>query len=272
MNKEILEQERVYRPTGFEDLDETIEFEEEQVDDTSFENDSIEDSDSEESNKFITLFKSINPKILVVGVIVIMILFIIAVFVGKKSLEEKKEQELQEHADAIISGEQVTVEEVFAYTQAEIEALRLAGYTGVEIDDYEFEEVDAQSLIKAAEEARKAQHEAEIVPYLNSASDEFKVLRSNTWVGLEEFDIPEDKETWQYYIETYNVDYQKVAAAGMQCFVKFYLPDGNVGFFTLSPDRYISIADSGNMVIRVKYCAMSNGIQVITDVEEVLVE
>lgn len=269
MDNSMLEQERVYKPTGFEDLEDSTNIED--LDDNKQETDDMGESPVE-GNKFITLLKTINPKILLIVGIAIVGIFIVAVFVGKKNLEKQKEQELLNRADEIISGEQVIVEEVFAYTAEEIEDLRLAGYTGVEIDDFEFEEIDAQSLIKSAEEARKAKYEAEIVPYLNSASDEFKYLESNTWVGLEKFDIPDDKENWQYYIETYNVDYQKVAAAGMQCFIKFYLPDGNVGFFMMSPDRYVSLADSGNMVIRVKYCAMSNGINVITNVEEILVE
>lgn len=258
-NEEILTQEREFKPTGgFEDWED--EANEEGGDDKQ--PDTADDFGEAKKSKF-------SPQILVplgiVGVVVIIVLFIVVSGLFKK----KPAEEDYSHLDEMLTPD---AEETFMYTAQELQDLRDAGYTGNEIEDYQFAEIDAEYLIEEAAASRKAQYESEIVPYFEAASDEFKSLLRRTWVGMDEFEIPEgDSDTWTYIVGKFNVDYEKIGARGLQCFIKIYLEDESEGFMTLPPDRYTAIADSGNMIVELKQCIMSNNIKVIVEAKEVMV-
>ena len=250
-NEDIMKQEREYKPSNYAD-----EFEDDDDDD--------DDTNEEVTAESLTKKQGMN-KIVLFGIagVVGIILIIIAI---SSSAKKKQAEADAAHADELLEPYS---EEVFSYTPEEVEALRENGYTGYEIDDFEFDEVDAASLIQAAEEKRKAKYEAELVPYLDSASEEFKSLKSKTWLCLDEFEIGEDPSQWEYHTENFNVDYEKITASGMQCFIKFYLADGGIGFLAIKPDRYAEIDPSGNMVLKINYVVMENGNRVIIDAQEV---
>lgn len=256
-DKRPVRQERFFDPT--EDMKEDFGLGEEKDDEKVDETQEVKD----EPAKGVDI-KKLAP-IVIAGVIVIIVFIVLL----SKTISDKKQVELEEHADELLSTEEV---EIFQYTVDEVEALRNAGYTGYEIDDFEFNEMDAESLIKEAEEKRKAIYETEIVPYLDAASDEFKDLKNKTWLCLDNFEIPSDPESWKYEQNNYNVDYEKIASCGMQCFIKFYMPDGSIGFTTVSPERYMTLDDKGNLVLNIRYCVMSNGNRVIVDAYEVNID
>lgn len=255
----ILTQEREFKPTeGFEDW--VDEEEAEQLSDQS-----SHDAENQTSGNG----SSINMQILIPLIIVGVVIMILLVVILGKNFKKKPTEEDYQHLDDMLSSD---VEETFRYETWEIEALRKAGYTGYEIEDYQFAEIDAEYLIEDAAEQRKAQYEAEIVPYLEASSDEFKNLMNKTWVGMDEFEINgEDAETWSYVVGKYNVDYEKIGARGMQCFIKLYFDDGSSAFITLPPDRYAAIAQKGNMLVELKECIMSNGMHVIVEAKEVAI-
>ena len=267
-SRKPIRQERHFQPTG--DIKDDFDFEDDEVvsEDTASDSSDSEDKDPDE----IEMKKKLDIKKLLPIILAVAVLFLIVVIVLSKSMKDKKQQELEEHADELLEPDTAMEEELFQYTDDEVEALREAGYTGYEIDDFEFNEVDAQSLINEAAEKRKAMYEQELVPYLDSASEEFKDLKNKTWLCLDNFEIPSDTESWQYEQENYNVDYEKIGSRGLQCFIKFYLEDGGVGFTTVTPERYVTLADKGNMVLNIKYCIMSNGNKVIVSAEEVRIE
>lgn len=262
-NEDILQQDREYNPT--DDFDDLLDDDDVPLDD----NDEPEHKDGEDVERKKLVF---NPKILAVVAIIGAVLLIVAIAIGTKK-GSKSDVITDEEVAEIASTEDVFVD-MFAYTDEEVEALRQAGYTGYEIEDNEFNEIPAETLITEAEEQRKALYEKELVPYLDSASDEFKMLKSKTWLGLDEIEIPEgtDSSNLTYVTSQVNADYEKIGSRGMQCFIHYFMADGNEGFMTLAPDRYIAINESGNMVIRITYCTLSNGIRVITKAEEVIVE
>lgn len=182
----------------------------------------------------------------------------------------------------IFSGKEKTVEEtipewmteeytdfVFEYTNQEKEALRLAGYTGREIEEFEFLEKDANTLVEKAAEDRKKQYEKEILPYFNAASDEFKELWENSWLGQADLVYDQDTTQYAYYYEVMNVDYVKLPAKGHQLFIKFFLENGDAVFMTVTPERYLTLKDSGNIVIKVSYTQTADGKRIITDTKEI---
>lgn len=262
-NDEILYQERKYDPIG-------------DIGDLSENTDIVEEDEPKhkDGDDVIRPKSSNNLKMLVpIGIIGFVIIVVVVVIAMSKKSSDKPSEEDYEHLDEMLASTDYYVE-MFSYTDEEIEALRQAGYTGYEIEDNEFNEVPAEELLNEAAEQRKALYEKEIVPYLDAASDEFKELQDKTWLALDEFEIPEDlnENNISYVTSNVNVDYVKIGTLGMQCFIKYRMANGNVGFMTMTPDRYKAIDYSGNMVLNITYCTLSNGIDVITSAREVIVE
>lgn len=214
-------------------------------------------------------FKGLMQKPMVllgIGLAVVVVLVTVVVF-GSVSAKKKAEEDWQ-HAEDLLEEEETYV---FTYDADEIYDLRLAGYTGFEIDEFQEDERDVQELVKAAEAARYARYEEEILPYFNSASDEFKLLWRDTWVGQDDFDLDYSKEYYDYVIDTVNVDYEKLPPKGHQLFIKYFLKhDSNACFMTVTPERYAELDSSGNIVLKIEYAITDDGTKVITDAYEVI--
>lgn len=158
----------------------------------------------------------------------------------------------------------------FEYTVEEVALLRLNGYTGNEIETYEAARVDASELIEEAQVARQIQYEQEIEPYMDSASEEFKELRDSTWLGLDALEVDEDTSKYTRYVEKHNVDYVKVEPRGSQLILKLEMQSGRELFMFVSPEQYVRLRDSGNIVVSIEYIRMGNGEIVVTKIEEIL--
>lgn len=157
----------------------------------------------------------------------------------------------------------------YYYSNDEIYSLREHGYTGWEIDSYAEECVPAEELIEQAKRDRQAIYDAEIKVLFDSASPEYLELMNSTWLGLEKFEVSGDTGGYSYYSNTFNVDYEKIEAHGMQLFIKLYLEEfDNYVFMQMEPDRYVKLKDSGNIVVQVDYIEMSNGNKVVIKVKE----
>lgn len=201
--------------------------------------------------------------IIIGAVIVSIILVVVIVFV---SLGGKSKQSVENEGPADFLNEE---EIVFEYTLSEISELRLAGYTGDEIEAFQFEERDADELIEKARDERQQQYEREIKPFYEGASDEFKELWNNSWVGQKDLVYDSNVEAFSYYTETMNVDYVRLPAKGHQLFIKFYLENGDACFMTVTPERYAKLKESGNIVLNIEYTQTGDGKRIITSIREV---
>ena len=229
-----------------------------------------DDSDSRSLDERVTKQKSakLNPKILIAAITGAALLLVVC-SVGGLSMKKAKEEEAARHAEELLQEEE---EQSFSYTAEEKEALRLVGYTGDEIETFEFEQKDAQSIVDEAEEARQEKYEEEVKPFFDGASEEFKELYDDTWYGQKEIQVDEDTSSYGYYNKNLNVDYEKLPPRGHQLFIKLYLRNGDAVFMTVTPERYLELPDSGNMVVAMKYTKLGNGTSIITGMEEIITD
>lgn len=205
-------------------------------------------------------------KKLLIGVGIGVVVIGIGLFLGITGAEKKRQEEL-ERAEALLQEQE---EVVFKYTSEEIEALREVGFTGYEIEEFEFMEYDAMTIVEEEKAKRQAALDAEILPYFDKMSDEFKELYSKTWVGQPDVEVGSDLTNFSYRQENLNLDYEKLPARGHQLFLKVYINANNVFFMDVTPERWNTLKDSGNIVVQVSYTIMDNGSYIITDVQEIV--
>lgn len=203
-----------------------------------------------------------NKKLLLIGGAVVALLLVL--LVGMFLLNLKKEND-----EAYLASLENTEELEFKYAMEEVLELRLAGYTGGEIEMFEQEELSAEDKIQESINARKQKYDAEIKPYLDGASPEFLELKSNTWVGGKPFTYNQDDTMYNYFTYNLNADYEKIPPHGHQLFIKFYLGNGAAAFMDVTPERYAELASEGNIVVSVTYTDDGAGAKIITDIQEI---
>ncbi len=189
---------------------------------------------------------------------------VIAIVGMSMYLTQRKEKVQNDWVDSI--GE---VDSEFTYSDSEVELLRLNGYTGYEIEEYAALGYPADSLVEEAEAERESLLAEEYADLLDSASPEYQELRNKTWLGQKEFPIDEGTEPLTKYTQNMNLDYEKVTASGYQLWLKLYVKEDLAVFMTVSPDRWNSLSDSGNIVVQLEYVKMENGYIVITNITEI---
>lgn len=209
--------------------------------------------------------KDKNPMMMKAIVFGIAALVGVIVIVGMSMyLTQRKEKVQNDWVDSI-GG----VDSEFTYSDSEVELLRLNGYTGYEIEEYAALGYPADSLVEEAEAERESLLAEEYADLLDSASPEYQELRNKTWLGQKEFPIDEGTEPLTKYTQNMNLDYEKVTASGYQLWLKLYVKEDLAVFMTVSPDRWNSLSDSGNIVVQLEYVKMENGYIVITNITEI---
>ena len=212
-------------------------------------------SDSEDKNPMMM-------KAIVFGIAALV--GIIAIVGMSMYLTQRKENVQNDWVDSLDE-----VDSEFAYSDSEVELLRLNGYTGYEIEEYAALGYPADGLVEEAEAERESLLAEEYADLLDSASPEYQELRNKTWLGQKEFPIDEGTEPLTKYTQNMNLDYEKVTASGYQLWLKLYVKEDLAVFMTVSPDRWNSLADSGNIVVQLEYVRMENGYIVITNITEI---
>lgn len=205
--------------------------------------------------------------IIIAGIIITVLIAVIGAFAIKKNNDK--------HAEELLAMLEAEEEPDFMYSPDEIETLRTNGYTGKEIEQFELDGIPASRKVEEAELARKALYDAEIEPYLDGASDKFNELLEYTWLYGPDltYDVNQADTTWYRKNMTLNLDYDKVPAKGIQCFVRLTLKqrtDENEPiymFMMIDPIRYSEIPQSGNIVVYVEYFVTDQG-TIITKLEE----
>ncbi len=163
-------------------------------------------------------------------------------------------------------------QEQFLYTPQEVDALRTAGYTGTEIEEYQTAQTPAQDLIDIAEARRDAWIKDSVVPLYDMASDEYKHQTSQTWLTLpQRTDAAEWTMISAYYTERKNLDYEKIDIYGNQLFIKVYLDDSaheDWFFLCVTPDEWNKLSDQGNVIVNYTYCTHLVGDDYMSAVED----
>lgn len=162
--------------------------------------------------------------------------------------------------------------ETFLYTPQEIDALRTAGYTGTEIEEYQSAGTSAQSLIDIAEAKRDAWIKDAISPLYDMASDEYKYQISQTWLTLpQRTDATEWTMIGSMYTERKNLDYEKIDVYGNQLFIKVYLDDNTHEdwfFLCVTPEEWNALSDRGNVIVSYTYWTHLVGDDYFSSVED----
>lgn len=207
--------------------------------------------------------KKINPLIFLIsgGVILIVIgFFVINNYYTKYQKEKEMEEQLAAYEEP---------PPPFKYSAEEREEFRVWGFTADDIEKFEAEERNPAEIIQDVKDKQDKAIAELFEPYKDSESEEFKELKKNTWVGGE--DIPEEVLSMPYseYFGTYNCDYRKIPAKGTQLYVKIYIFElKQAAFFTVTPERYAQLKETGNIVVYVTFNKYDDGRIIITKLEE----
>lgn len=254
IDEEILTQGSTYQPKGDkveEDNDEDI----------------LDSSNNGNQQKKITDTGIGGKAILIIGGLILIILIgAVGVFAVKKSNDK--------HAEELLA--QLEAEDPpFTYTGEQLKQLRTQGFTGDEIEQFQIDEIPFESKMEEAEADKKAKYDKDIKPYLDGASDEFNQLLEQTWLYGPDltYDVNQADTTWYRKNMTLNLDYDKIPAKGIQCFVRLTLKERTEEnepiymFMMIDPIRYAELPQSGNIVVYVEYYVTDQG-TVITHLEE----
>lgn len=157
---------------------------------------------------------------------------------------------------------------VFSYSEEELSQLRAWGYTASEIEEFQSNEESASAKIAQAKQERQAALDS----LNNPNSPEYQALINQTWIGEPDMTLPAadtdylSEVTWA--VKTENLDYDKVPARGTNLFLKVYLENDRVHFMQVPFERYISLPDSGNIVVSYQEVLWNNTV-VVQDMTEV---
>lgn len=203
--------------------------------------------------------KKTNPTIAIVIVGVVILLGVLLLLFTKKPEESIEDPTTVE--DPVDNDDLVWIDPGVtynAYTADEVAALRAAGYTGDEIEQFAASGVLSSDKIKEAEAARDAFVQEAIAPLYDATSQEYKDFINQTWLTLpKRNDTDEWSEIAGYYIERKNLDYEKVDVYGNQLFIKVYLDDDTHKdwfFLNITPEEWNKLKASGNVIVNYTYC------------------
>lgn len=279
-------------------------YEEEEIEDDAVETSTTEPDEEDTGNaeKLKPQIK-VNPKVIAciigIAVVLIIIVFIVSGISAsrRKKAEAKAEQDVMEQiqvmedyynehpeerptpADPNVTEDAVNTEAsmdmgtMVNYKLEDVKILRKWGYTANELEIASRDGITAKALVEQAKKDRESAQREALKAVSNTASPEYQTLLNKTWLGGDPIDLSGVDPNIVYNTETWteNVDYEKCGAQGTQLFVKLYLDNGTSAFMTVTPGRYVELADSGNMVVNIE-ALTSDTLCIITKVEEVRVD
>lgn len=254
------------------------------------------DEDSEESKESFDpskLLKKLNMKVVacIVGVIILLILILMVVAwadvkkqkkaaadIAKSDLKTAQELEdyYQSHPDERPEpGEDAPIAQASTeyYSIDETRILRKWGYTASELDITARDHLSATELVKQARKDREAAQKEALDAVRDTASPEYQALLNKTWLGGDSLDLSgvQVDSIYNTAQRTENVDYEKCGAQGTQLFLKLQLDNGTSAFMTVTPVRYLELAESGNIVVSIEQVEYGET-TVIISIQEVRVD
>ena len=142
------------------------------------------------------------------------------------------------------------------------ETLRKLGYTGDEIQLALDNGVSTEALIEKAQSLRDAEAKEALIRMSDSASEEFQTITNNSIFCMEPLTFPVESydeltisETHSYVV---NSDYVKMPTYGPQLYIKCKIANGNYVFYNVTPTRWVSLPETGNIVLNVEYQLYGN--------------
>lgn len=232
----------------------------------------LEDAEEDTKRNLKDIFDNRKLIIGIVAGILIIAVIVIIFWVSQntnKSIEpeglaEEIEGEIlfDENGFIIMDDEPVGDDLSFRYTTDEIKELREAGYTITEIEEFERLEVTNISVLidEIAEQKKKSILEIYRV-FLRDAqgtgNEEYLYALANTWLGLIPQEVNVSGEIDDYYKDSCNADFWKLPLQGYQPMLKVKFIDNmdieRTVFMAVDPSTYVSLRDSGNILITYNY-------------------
>lgn len=156
--------------------------------------------------------------------------------------------------------------------------LKKLGYTGDEIQAAVDNGLDLNTLVEEGERLQNEGAEEALKRMSNSASKEFKELVNNSIYCMPKgtfTESPYGAETSVNLSDSYivNADYDKLPTYGLQLFLKCKIANNTYLFVPVTPSRWETLPESGNIVLQVDYTLYgtteSTGVYVtnVTEVE-----
>lgn len=159
------------------------------------------------------------------------------------------------------------------YSNTEDIELRKRGYTADEIEFSREHGISYEDMIAQADADIENQQRQVLASLSDEGSEAYQTLLNMTW--LQGADLSITDATYDEFgnlsvyeeTKTMNIDYTKVPAKGTQLFLKCNLLDYGVAFMTVAPDRWLQLADSGNILVNVTF-EHWNDVIVVKDIYE----
>lgn len=159
------------------------------------------------------------------------------------------------------------------YSNTEDIELRKRGYTADEIEFSREHGISYEDMIAQADADIENQQRQVLASLSDEGSEAYQTLLNMTW--LQGADLSITDATYDEFgnlsvyeeTKTMNIDYTKVPAKGTQLFLKCNLLDYGVAFMTVEPDRWLQLADSGNILVNVTF-EHWNDVIVVKDIYE----
>ena len=159
------------------------------------------------------------------------------------------------------------------YSNTEDIELRKRGYTADEIEFSREHGISYEDMIAQADADIENQQRQVLASLSDEGSEAYQTLLNMTW--LQGADLSITDATYDEFgnlsvyeeTKTMNIDYTKVPAKGTQLFLKCNLQDYGVAFITVAPDRWLQLADSGNILVNVTF-EHWNDVIVVKDIYE----
>lgn len=176
--------------------------------------------------------------------------------------DEYATEEMDEDADPdamfddMLSSKEEEMESLYVtYSDYEIEQLRIAGYTGDEIEVSSEMGISCDTLLEEAEAARDADIKAQIKKLGKKGSKEYKQLMYKTFLANDLNTTYKTKGADEVYAERVTtreiVDFEKLEVHGSQLWIMCYLDSGEKAFFLATTSRWAALPKKGNIVVDV---------------------
>ncbi len=262
-----------------------------EYDEFGFDEDAEEESDegAEETSGPITSIYGIPIKYLIIGGVVLLILVMVLVGINFTSSGDRYEEPT--YVDQQVYQEPSFVEEQPVITEPVQEAapdvqpsldnlgdgeyalLRKYGYSADEIElalkwGYSVQDMIEASMALQDEAAKEA-----LQRMSDTAGSEYKTLMNYTYLGQPEITVDDqrglDADTLvsEVVTETINADYIKCPTKGVQLFLKCRIGDNTYFWYAVTPQRWVTLPDSGNIVLDLTVAYYGDDVFIIDAVE-----
>lgn len=162
-----------------------------------------------------------------------------------------------------LNGEStVNVDELVQSTERN-KLLRQYGYTGDEIELADQLGLSTTDLVQSARKLHDKAAAESMIRMSKKSSKEFRTMKDNSifCMGKITFEVADiTRDDAQQYEGSYvvNADYSKCPTYGHQLFIKCKIANSFYAFMTVTPARWKTLPDNGNIVVRVDYTVTGN--------------